>query len=89
MVFELPAKDLERFKKVEGNGPSQMLQEVKRCLEARYPRTKIRGDGQVVVVEFDRYRVEVLPAFYNADDDSYTYGGHSRPRVLAPMQAAS
>lgn len=74
MVFELPAKDLERFKKVEGNGPSQMLQEVKRCLETRYPKTKISGDGQVVVVEFDKYRVEVLPAFYNEDDDSYTYG---------------
>ncbi len=74
MVFELPAKDLERFKKVEGNGPSQMLQEVKKCLEARYPKTKMSGDGQVVVVEFDKYRCEILPAFYNADDDSYTYG---------------
>lgn len=74
MVFELPAKDLERFKKVEGNGPSQMLQEVKRCLQVRYPKTKLSGDGQVVVVEFDKFRVEVLPAFYNAKDDSYTYG---------------
>lgn len=74
MVFELPAKDLERFKKVAGNGPSQMLQEVKNCLAVRYPKSAISGDGQVVVVEFDKYRVEVLPAFYNADDDSYTYG---------------
>lgn len=74
MVFELPAKDLERFKKVQGNGPSQMLQEVKQCLQARYPNTKISGDGQVVVVDFKGYRVEVLPAFYNADDNSYTYG---------------
>jgi len=74
MVFELPAKELERFRKVEGNGPSQMLQEVKRCLEVRYPKTKMSGDGQVVVVEFDKYRVEVLPAFYNAEDDSYTFG---------------
>ncbi|WP_349742945.1 nucleotide-binding domain-containing protein [Roseateles cavernae] len=74
MVFELPAKELDRFKKVKGNGPSQMLQEVKRCLEVRYPKTKMSGDGQVVVVEFDKFRVEVLPAFYNAEDDSYTYG---------------
>lgn len=74
MVFELPQKDLDRFKKLQGNGPSQMLQEVKRCLEARYPKTKMSGDGQVVVVEFRGYRVEVLPAFYNADDGSYTYG---------------
>jgi hypothetical protein len=77
MVFELPADDLDRFKKLQGNGPSQMLQEVKRCLEARYPKTKMSGDGQVVVVEFTGYRVEVLPAFYNADDDSYTYGNTS------------
>lgn len=74
MVFELPAKDLARFKKVEGNGPSQMLQEVKRCIEASYPNTKMSGDGQVVVVEFNKFRVEVLPAFYNAEDGSYTYG---------------
>lgn len=74
MVFELPAKDFERFTKVEGNGPSQMLQEVKNCLKTRYPKTKMSGDGQVVVVEFTGFRVEVLPAFYNADDDSYTYG---------------
>lgn len=74
MVFELPAKVLERFKKVQGNGPSQLLQEVKSSIKERYPRTKIRGDGQVVVVEFDKFCVEVLPAFYNAEDSSYTYG---------------
>lgn len=74
MVFELPAKDLERFKKVEGNGPSQLLQEVKKCLQKRYPNTKMSRDGQVVVVEFKGYRVEVLPAFHDPDDNSYTYG---------------
>ncbi len=74
MVYELPAKDLERFKKVDGNGPSQMLQEVKKCIAARYPKTNLRGDGQVVVVEFGKFRVEVLPAFYNSTDGSYTYG---------------
>lgn len=84
MVFELPLKDLERFKKVSGNGPSQMLQEVKNCLLARYPKTEIRGDGQVVVVDFSTFRVEVLPAFYNADDDSYIYGDtHDGGRWLA------
>lgn len=74
MVYELPANDLERFKKVGGNGPSQMLQEVKRCIATRYPKTNLRGDGQVVVVEFGKFRVEVLPAFYNSADGSYTYG---------------
>lgn len=51
-----------------------MLQEVKRCIATRYPKTNLRGDGQVVVVEFGKFRVEVLPAFYNSVDGSYTYG---------------
>lgn len=74
MIFELPFKDLERFKKVQGNGPSQMLQEVRDSIKQRYPKTKVRGDGQVVVVDFEKFRVEVLPSFYNAEDRSYTYG---------------
>jgi hypothetical protein len=47
MVFELPAKDFERFTRVEGNGPSQMLQEVKNCLKTRYRR---RFTGSKVVL---------------------------------------
>jgi len=74
MVFELPPEDLKRFQSVKGNGPSQMLQEVRRSLLKRYPNTEISGDGQVVVVQFAQYKVEVLPAFYNSADQSYTYG---------------
>jgi hypothetical protein len=73
MVFELPAKELERYKKLNGNGPSCMLQEVRESLKKRYPNTPIKADGQVVGVFFDRYHVEVLPAFLTADGD-YTYG---------------
>jgi hypothetical protein len=45
------------------NKQSYLLQEVKRVLAASYPNTDIRGDGQVVVVPFVSYRVELAPAF--------------------------
>lgn len=73
MVFELPSSVYERFSKVKGNGPSQLLQEVRESLKKTYPNTKIKGDGQVVVIDFAKYRVEVLPAFRQADGQ-YRYG---------------
>jgi hypothetical protein len=36
---------------------------VKQVLQKTYSQTNIKGDGQVVVVPFTSYRVEVLPAF--------------------------
>lgn len=74
MVFALPESVYIRLSKVAGNGPSQLFQEVRDKIKNRYPTTSVRGDGQVVVVEFSRYRVEVLPAFYNKTENSYTYG---------------
>lgn len=45
------------------NGPSTLLQAVKRVLLGTFPYTDLHGDGQVVVVPFERYAVEVVPAF--------------------------
>jgi hypothetical protein len=46
------------------NGQSVLLQAVKNSIKNRYPRTDVRGDGQVVVVPFsDGMRFEVVPAF--------------------------
>jgi hypothetical protein len=73
MVFELPAEDWERYKQLEGNGPSTMLQEVRQSLLVRYPTSDVRADGQIVAVNFTGYRVEVLPAFRDENND-YTYG---------------
>ena len=36
---------------------------VKKFLQERYPKTDISGDGQVVVIEFSRYTVELVPGF--------------------------
>ena len=73
MVFELPPEDWERYKKLQGNGPSTMLQDVRASLLTRYPSSDIAADGQIVAVNFTGYRVEVLPAFRD-DNDDYTYG---------------
>jgi len=73
MVFELPKSVYERLSKVDGNGPSQLLQEVRKSIKERYARTEVRGDGQVVVVSFNKYVVEILPCFCESDG-SYRYG---------------
>ena len=74
MIFELPWSNYEKYRDYKGNGPSQLLQAVRASLMARYPKTEIKGDGQVVVVEFNKFVVEVLPAFWDADCDGYRFG---------------
>lgn len=73
MVFELPWALYEQYRKREGNGPSQLLQAVRQSLLTRYPRSEIKGDGQVVVVSFGSYVVEVLPAFWDEASDGYRF----------------
>lgn len=69
MVYILPWTEYERFK----NGrQSALLQEVKKTIQSRYPKTDVRGDGQVVVISFTNYQIEVLPAF-EYEDGSFLY----------------
>lgn len=63
LYFVLPSEVYHRFESVQGNKQSALLQEVRRILQATYPNTVLRGDGQVVVVAFNRMSVEVVPAF--------------------------
>jgi hypothetical protein len=72
MIFVLPWGVYTRFNCHTGNGQSALIQEVKKTISKTYPRTTIKGDGQVVVVFFDNYVIEVLPAFKN-EDGSYKY----------------
>jgi hypothetical protein len=74
MVFELPWSTYEKYKAYTNNGPSQLLQAVRNSLLTRYPNTTIKGDGQVVCIEFGKFRVEVLPAFWDKDADGYRFG---------------
>jgi hypothetical protein len=69
MVYILPWSVYERFK---NNRQSALLQEIKKTIQTRYPKTDMRGDGQVVVITFNNYQIEVLPAFEN-EDGSFLY----------------
>lgn len=63
LYFVLPTSVYHRYQEVKGNKQSILLQEVKAVLEKTYPSTKMRGDGQVVVVDFATFPVEVAPVF--------------------------
>lgn len=63
ILFELPWEVHERFSRRTGNIQSQLLQEVKGVLQSVSPSTTMKADGQVILVPFTTYAVEVLPAF--------------------------
>lgn len=95
VLFELPESVRKRFDNYESNGQSALLQEVKTVLKRRYPRTKMRGDGQVVVIEFvDRdYSIELVPAF-KRNDGGFDYpdthdGGSWKKTDPIPEQEAA
>ncbi|TGE36688.1 nucleotidyltransferase [Desulfosporosinus fructosivorans] len=69
MLFVLPKEIKQQYDKHEGNGQSKLLQAVKAEIKKTYPRTIVRGDGQVVVVSFDsiNYAIEVCPSFERSD----------------------
>lgn len=63
VYFLLPAAVYNRFQGYLSNRQSALLQEVKNRLVLTYPNTDMSGDGQVVVVNFGSYCVEIIPAF--------------------------
>lgn len=63
LYFLLPPMMYHRFEGYLWNRQSALLQEVRNVLGVTYPDTVMRGDGQVVVVRFGSYAVEVVPAF--------------------------
>ncbi|MGE6504260.1 SMODS domain-containing nucleotidyltransferase [Bacillus wiedmannii] len=72
MLFILPDALYTQYNNHGGNGQSKLLQRVKEVIKATYPRTIVRGDGQVVVVSFSNYQIEVCPCF-SENDGSFTY----------------
>jgi len=63
LYFLLPPHVYGRFQGHLWNRQSALLQEVKNVLSDTYPNTDMSGDGQVVLVRFETYNVEVVPAF--------------------------
>lgn len=68
IIFDLPSDKYKQYDEYSGNGQSALLQEVKKVLKEKYPNTDISGDGQVVVINFTKYTVELVPGFKQSDD---------------------
>lgn len=68
ILIELPKEEYNRYDSLKGNGQSRLLQALKNAILQTYPKSNIRGDGQVVVIDFsDGMKFEVLPAFQQLD----------------------
>ncbi len=72
ILFDLPQAVFTKFNNYDSNGQSALLQEVKTVLQERYPKTDISGNGQVVVIAFDKYTVELVPGFKKSNG-SFSY----------------
>lgn len=74
MLFQLPYEIYKKFNSYTSNGQSALLQEVKNSISKTYPTTALKGDGQIIQVKFtDGIDFEVLPAFLNKDERTFTF----------------
>lgn len=67
MLFELPISKFSQYDNRQNNGQSDLLKDVRNAVKKAYTTTDIRGDGQVVVVSFSNYVIEICPAFPQSD----------------------
>ncbi len=73
MLYILPYSVYEQYNKHTGNGQSALLQAVRNSLQKTYSTSYIKGDGQVIGINFDDgICFEIVPSFVNTDD-SFTY----------------
>lgn len=80
VMFHMPPGTWSRFTNYAGNGQSALLQEVRDVLKNRYPSTKIRGDGPVVVVSFTTApTVEIVPTALVSDNANILYASGEVP----------
>ena len=69
IYFRLPGSIYAQYHNYVGNGQLALLQAVRSSMQHTYPSTVLKGDGQVVTVNFtDGITFEVLPGFANASD---------------------
>src|SRR5699024_10583981 len=57
IAFILSQKEYDKYNSRKNNGQSDLLQDIKKTLSELASRTIVRGDGQVVVLEFSDYEV--------------------------------
>lgn len=70
MAFELPKATYDKFNAYTSGGQSALLQDVKKAIQKVYDSEQVKADGQIVGIDLDGFRIEVLPTFYlNTNDD--------------------
>lgn len=69
VIFIMPPDKFKQYDDNQSNSQSQLLQDIKKILEEKYPDTPIKAFGKVVVLEFSdtKHNVELLPAWENND----------------------
>jgi hypothetical protein len=73
MIVQLPYEIYKKYDNYSSNGQSSLLQDVKAVLQKTYSTSHLKGDGQVIGINFtDEINFEIVPAFINKDG-SYTY----------------
>jgi len=73
VIFMMPSDKFDQYYDNQSNGPSQLLQDIKKILEEKYPDTPIKASEKVVVLEFaeTQHNVELLPA-WEREDNTFT-----------------
>lgn len=73
MLFRLPYNIYKQYDNHRGNGQSALLQAVKIFLQKTYNTSYIKGNGQVIGINFnDGICFEIVPCFIN-ENKSFTY----------------
>lgn len=73
ILFQLPYSVYVQYNNYDGNGQSALLQAVKKSLQKTYSTSHIKGDGQIIGINFnDGISFEIVPCFIN-ENDSFTY----------------
>ncbi len=69
VIFIMPSDKFDQYNDNKSNGQSQLLQDIKKILEEKYPDTSIKAFGKVVILEFSdtQHNVELLPAWERED----------------------
>ncbi|PIR38563.1 MAG: nucleotidyltransferase [Alphaproteobacteria bacterium CG11_big_fil_rev_8_21_14_0_20_39_49] len=74
ILFQMPYSVYKQYNSHLGNGQSALLQAVKNSLTRTYSTSHLRGDGQVVQINFDdNIKFEIVPVFINKDERSFTF----------------
>ena len=73
VIFILPPEKFAQYDDNTSNKQSQLLQDVKKILEDKYPNTPISAFGKIVKLEFadTKHDVELVPGWEN-EDGSFT-----------------